>query len=72
MLAEKRTELSTQANKLRSGLSKIDSSRDTVEEMSADLEIASAKVIEFQHQCDEYMVIIVHQTQEADEQQVCS
>ncbi|XP_069776189.1 dynein axonemal heavy chain 2 isoform X3 [Narcine bancroftii] len=69
LLEEKRIELSSQANKLRNGLSKIDDTRDKVEVMSVELEEAKVKVAEFQKQCEEYLVIIVQQKREADEQQ---
>lgn len=69
MLQEKRTELATQANKLRNGLWKIDDCRQKVETMSVELEEAQVKVAEFQQQCDEYLIIIVNQKKEADEQQ---
>lgn len=69
MLAEKRQELLNQANKLRTGLFKIDETREKVELMSLELEDAKKKVAEFQKQCEEYLVIIVQQKREADEQQ---
>ncbi|XP_078389870.1 dynein axonemal heavy chain 2 [Cetorhinus maximus] len=69
LLEEKRIELSSQANKLRNGLSKIDDTRDKVEVMSVELEQAKVKVAEFQKQCEEYLMIIVQQKREADEQQ---
>lgn len=69
MLAEKRQELLDQANKLRTGLFKIDETREKVELMSLELEDAKKKVAEFQKQCEEYLVIIVQQKREADEQQ---
>lgn len=37
--------------------------------MSLELEDAKKKVAEFQKQCEEYLVIIVQQKREADEQQ---
>lgn len=37
--------------------------------MSLELEEAKRKVAEFQKQCEEYLVIIVQQKREADEQQ---
>lgn len=37
--------------------------------MSVELEDAKKKVAEFQKQCEEYLVIIVQQKREADEQQ---
>lgn len=68
MLAEKRMEISSEANKLRSGLWKIDDCRVKVETMSVELEDAKVKVLEFTQQCDDYMVIIMNQKKEADEQ----
>lgn len=70
MLEEKRIEVSSQANKLRNGLWKIDDCKEKVESMSVELEEAQVKVAEFQQQCDEYLVIIIAQRKEADEQQV--
>ncbi|XP_046278077.1 dynein axonemal heavy chain 2 isoform X2 [Marmota monax] len=69
LLGEKRQELLDQINKLRTGLSKIDETREKVEVMSLELEEAKRKVAEFQKQCEEYLVIIVQQKREADEQQ---
>ncbi|KAJ7313213.1 hypothetical protein JRQ81_004492 [Phrynocephalus forsythii] len=69
LLAEKRKELSDQVNKLRNGLFKIDETREKVEVMTVELEEARKKVAEFQKQCEEYLVIIVQQKREADEQQ---
>ena len=65
-------EIATEANKLRSGLWKIEDCRTKVETMSVELEEAHVKVAEFQQQCDEYLIIIVQQRQEADEQQASS
>ncbi|XP_054171131.1 dynein axonemal heavy chain 2 isoform X7 [Homo sapiens] len=69
LLGEKRQELLAQANKLRTGLFKIDETREKVQVMSLELEDAKKKVAEFQKQCEEYLVIIVQQKREADEQQ---
>ncbi|XP_071375886.1 dynein axonemal heavy chain 2, partial [Centroberyx affinis] len=69
LLAEKRSELGEQVSKLRNGLFKIDDTREKVEAMSVELEEAKKQVAEFQKQCDEYLVIIVKQKREADEQQ---
>ena len=44
-----------------------------VESMSIELEDAKTKVAQFQKQCEEYLVVIVQQKRDADEQQkVCS
>lgn len=56
-------------SKLRNGLFKIDDTRIKVEAMSVELEEAKKKVAEFQKQCEEYLVVIVQQKREADEQQ---
>ncbi|XP_063042411.1 dynein axonemal heavy chain 2 [Engraulis encrasicolus] len=69
LLEEKRSELGEQVTKLRNGLFKIDDTRTKVQAMSVELEEAKKKVAEFQKQCEEYLVIIVQQKREADEQQ---
>uniref|UniRef100_A0A8C4S375 Dynein axonemal heavy chain 2 n=1 Tax=Erpetoichthys calabaricus TaxID=27687 RepID=A0A8C4S375_ERPCA len=69
LLAEKRKELGDQVNKLRNGLFKIDETQIKVAAMSLELEEAKRKVAEFQKQCEEFLVIIVQQRREADEQQ---
>lgn len=69
MLNDKRVGIASQANKLRNGVWKIDDCREKVETMSVELEEAQQQVAEFQVQCDEYLVIIVNQRKEADEQQ---
>ena len=72
LLYEKRKELGDAANKLKNGLSKIDETRSKVEAMSKELGLAKTKVAQFQKQCEEYLVVIVQQKREADEQQkVC-
>lgn len=59
-------------SKLRNGLFKINDMRSKVEAMCVELEEAKKKVAEFQKQCEEYLVVIVQQKREADEQQkVC-
>ncbi|XP_049764343.1 dynein axonemal heavy chain 2 [Schistocerca cancellata] len=69
MLHEKRWETANAANKLRNGLFKIDDTREKVQLMSVELEESQVKVVEFQQQCDEYLVTIMTQKREADEQQ---
>lgn len=68
LLHEKREELESAANKLKNGLSKIDDTRMKVELMSVDLVEAKNKVAQFQRQCEDYLIIIVQQKREADEQ----
>ena len=69
LLGEKRKELGEQVSKLRNGLYKIDDTREKVQAMSVELEEAKVKVADFQRQCEEYLVVIVQQKREADEQQ---
>ena len=69
---EKRKELSDAANKLKNGLFKIDETREKVQTMSGELEEARANVTVFQKQCEEFLVIIVQQKRDADEQQKVS
>ena len=56
------------ANKLTSGLSKIIDTRIKVEQMSVTLEENKAKAAKFQKECEDYLVILVGQKREADEQ----
>lgn len=58
MLAEKRQELADQANKLRSGLSKIDDTRLKVNEMAAELEVTQEQVHKSTRECEEFLVTI--------------
>ena len=58
MLAEKRQELADQANKLRSGLSKIDDTRLKVNEMAAELEVTQEQVHKSARECEEFLVTI--------------
>ena len=69
LLEEKRKELGDAANKLKNGLSKLVETREKVEAMSVELQEAKIKVAEYQKQCEEYLVVIVQQKREADEQQ---
>ena len=66
---EKRKELGDSANKLKSGLDKIVDTRIKVEQMSVKLEENKAKAAQFQKECEDYLVILVSQKREADEQQ---
>lgn len=43
--------------------------REKVEKMSVDLEVAKEEVAAYQKQCDEFLKILVQQKREADEQQ---
>ncbi|KAA0723088.1 Dynein heavy chain 2, axonemal [Triplophysa tibetana] len=69
LLSEKRDEFGEQLSKLKNGLFKIDDTRIKVEAMSLELEDAKKKVAAFQKQCEEYLVVIVQQKRDADEQQ---
>lgn len=69
LMNEKHKELGDAANKLKNGLEKIDDTRQKVEVMSVELEEAKVQVAQFQKQCEEFLVVIVQQKREADEQQ---
>jgi dynein heavy chain, axonemal len=69
LLYEKKKELGDAANKLISGLDKIIDTRIKVEQMSVKLEENKAKAAQFQKECEDYLVILVSQKREADEQQ---
>lgn len=58
MLTGKRDELASQANKLRSGLSKIDSTRVMVNEMAGELEVTQEQVHKSTRECEEFLVTI--------------
>lgn len=58
MLAEKREDLASQANKLRNGLSKIDDTRVKVNEMAAELEVTQEQVHKSTRECEEFLVTI--------------
>ncbi|KAJ3242061.1 Dynein heavy chain 2, axonemal [Chytriomyces hyalinus] len=67
-LKDKRKEIGESATKLRNGLSKLDDTRTSVEKISVELEVAKKQVAQYQKQCEDYLVIIVQQKREADEQ----
>ncbi|XP_075914114.1 dynein axonemal heavy chain 2-like [Petromyzon marinus] len=69
LLTEKRRELGLQLSKLHSGLHKVGDTSRKVEAMRARLEEAKGQVADLQRQCEEYLVVIVRQKREADEQQ---
>lgn len=69
LLAEKSGELGDQVNKLCNGLFKISDTREKVEAMTVELEVAKKQVAEFQTQCEEYLTVILQQKREADRQQ---
>lgn len=69
LLSEKRCELGEQVSKLRNGLLKISDTREKVEAMSVELEVAKKQVAEFQIQCEEFLSVILQQKREADKQQ---
>jgi dynein heavy chain, axonemal len=68
LLAEKRKEIGNLAMKLKNGLSKLDDTRESVEKISVELEVSKKQVALFQKQCEDYLVVIVQQKREADEQ----
>ena len=68
LLSEKRKVVGSSASKLRNGLSKLDDTRQNVEKISVELEVSKKQVALFQKQCEDYLVVIVQQKREADEQ----
>ncbi|KAJ1516963.1 Dynein heavy chain 2, axonemal [Coelomomyces lativittatus] len=64
----KKKYISQLSNKLSSGLKKLDDTRENVQKISVELEGARKQVAQFQKQCEDYLVIIVQQKREADEQ----
>lgn len=68
MLRMKRQEFGDAASKLRNGLGKLDETRVNVETISKELEVSRTQITTFQRQCEEYLVVIVQQKREADEQ----
>ncbi|KAG7255156.1 hypothetical protein CRUP_006430, partial [Coryphaenoides rupestris] len=69
LLGEKRGELGEQVSKLRSGLFKIDDTRQKVQAMSLELGDAKGKVADFQLQCEEYLfkdTVHVHLNKKSD------
>lgn len=69
ILSEKRTEIGDAADKLANGLEKIDDTKAKVEIMKEELKVTQVEVAAFQKECEEYLVVIVQQKREADEQQ---
>lgn len=69
LLEEKRKELNDAANKLRNGLDKLIETREKVEAMTVELEETKIQLANFQKQCDDYLVVIVQQKRDAEEQE---
>lgn len=69
LLDGKRKELGDAANKLRNGLDKLIDTRQKVEAMTVELEETKGQLAIFQKQCDEYLVVIVQQKRDAEEQE---
>ncbi|XP_034934334.1 dynein heavy chain 2, axonemal [Chelonus insularis] len=69
MLEFKRQELADQANKLNSGLHKIDDTRKKVNEMAEELEVTQQQVLKATKDCEEYLITIVNQRRDTDEAQ---
>lgn len=68
LLKEKRMEIGNAAMKLKNGLSKLDDTKQSVEKISVELEVSKKQVVLYQKQCEDFLVIIVQQKREADEQ----
>eukprot|EP00929_Paragymnodinium_shiwhaense_P077086 TRINITY_DN3967_c0_g4_i1.p1 TRINITY_DN3967_c0_g4~~TRINITY_DN3967_c0_g4_i1.p1 ORF type:complete len:2593 (+),score=910.05 TRINITY_DN3967_c0_g4_i1:931-7779(+) len=68
-LADKNKEISSQADKLRNGLSKLDDARVQVKDMSEDLEVRQVECEEKAKACDELLVIITQEGNKAAAQE---
>ncbi len=69
LLDDKRKELGDAATKLKNGLDKLIDTRQKVEAMTVELEDTKLQLASFQKQCDDYLVIIVQQKRDAEEQE---
>lgn len=69
LLDDKRKELGDAASKLSNGLDKLIDTRQKVEAMTIELEETKIQLASFQKQCDEYLVVIVQQKRDAEEQE---
>lgn len=69
MLDNKRTEIGESASKLRNGLDKLIDTRQKVEAMTIELEETKVQLAIFQKQCEEYLIVIVQQKRDAEEQE---
>lgn len=69
LLDDKRKELGDAASKLKNGLDKLIDTRQKVEAMTIELEDTKIQLANFQKQCDEYLVVIVQQKRDAEEQE---
>lgn len=69
LLDGKRKEIGDAANKLRNGLDKLIDTRQKVEAMTVELEETKGQLAILQKQCDEYLVVIVQQKRDAEEQE---
>ena len=69
LLDDKRKELGDAANKLSNGLEKLVDTKQKVEQMSVELEETKVQLATFQKECDDYLIIIVQQKRDAEEQE---
>lgn len=69
-LRKKRFELSSNSNKLRNGLFKIDDTSEKVAGMTVDLEKATKIVQAYAVECDQFLEVISKQTIIADQQKI--
>ncbi|KAJ3335866.1 Dynein heavy chain 2, axonemal [Gonapodya sp. JEL0774] len=68
LLKQQKSDLGQSCLRLRNGLEKLDETQVNVKSMSADLEVARKQVAQYQKQCEDYLVVIVQQKRDADEQ----
>ena len=68
LLAEKQNHLKSSANKLSTGLGKLEDAREQVESLSKELEVKKIDVAKSQKDCEDLLVQIVSDRRIADEQ----
>lgn len=69
MLENRRRKVAEQANKLNGGLTKINETKDKVNDMAVELEVTQRQVLKATEDCEEYLLTIVTQKRDADDTQ---
>ncbi|XP_074107880.1 dynein heavy chain 2, axonemal kl-2 [Cotesia typhae] len=69
MLENRRRKVAEQANKLNGGLTKINETKDKVNDMAVELEVTQRQVLKATEDCEEYLLTIATQKRDADDTQ---
>ena len=69
LVEEKRRDLGNSKSKLENGIDKLNDTKQKVEEMSKELSAQKILVESYQKDCEEYLVVLVQNKHDADEQQ---